>query len=92
MTYVEVHHCACSGSGQDSKQNVPISNVEPNRSSGQETARLQGTSGNLTTEDTAMLLKAANLQNPVEGPDLTAALEPSEFFGAQSSLFFSQSM
>jgi len=92
VTYAEVDHCACSGSGQDSKQNRPISSVEPNGSSGQETARLQGTSGNLTGEDGALLLKAANLQSTVDGAGLTAALEPSEYFRAQSSLLFSQSM
>ena len=83
------------GSGQDSKQNVPISSVELIGSSAQETARLQGasgnlTSGNLTGEDGGLLLKAANLQNNADGANLTAASEPSEYCCAQILLLLSE--
>ena len=66
-------HDACAGSGQDSKQNVPNGSSEP--TSGQEVGRVHGTSGNLTGEDSSLLLKAASLQGTADGAELTAPLE-----------------
>lgn len=69
---------AFSGSAQDSKQNVPNGSSEPHGSSGQETGWAQGTSGQMTGEDSSMLLKAASLQGTADGAELAIALEPRE--------------
>ena len=54
---------------------LPNSSVEPNGSSGQEVARPQGTSGNVTGEDSSLLLKAPSLQGTAEGAEVPVAME-----------------
>ncbi len=43
-------------------------------------ARPQGTSGNVTGEDSSLLLKAPSLQGTAEGAEVPVALEHSECF------------
>ena len=59
---------------------LPNSSVGPNGSSGQEVARPQGTSGNVTGEDSSLLLKAPSLQGTAEGAEVPLALDKRESY------------